>query len=114
MLFSRALNKKKLVSITLKNSKVYVGFVWKLPDPTAKFEGVRLIPVLSGYRKNESRELVITTHYYSFVEPIIKDMPKGADAIEQGLDVELVLPIDSIYSASYFDLVAYVKHFLQG
>jgi hypothetical protein len=52
-----------LVSVTLDNRKVYVGFVITAPNLQSTDQYVQLLPVLSGYRDGNDLRLKFTTNY---------------------------------------------------
>jgi hypothetical protein len=57
-------NKPKLLLFDLDNSKVYIGFVYRIgyPDVHQSPESLTIIPVWSGYR-DEKKHLILTTPY---------------------------------------------------
>lgn len=61
LLLRESIDRKAMVELSLQSGKVYIGFVSEIgiDDGT----DVALIPVVSGYRKEETRELKITTEY---------------------------------------------------
>lgn len=61
-LFRDSVLKAQLVQLTLKNEKVYLGVIDKIPEPK-KTNYVSLIPIYSGYRNKDTKEMVITTSY---------------------------------------------------
>lgn len=60
-------NKKEetnsFVSITLRDNKVYVGWFEDVALEQGSLSDFTITPVLSGYRNNETKELVIHTNY---------------------------------------------------
>ena len=111
-----ALNANVLVEVTTKNGKSYVGLPQSISPPARRENDVVLLPLLSGYRKLETRELIMTTDY----RPILKQwrMEKmGLAEGEKGLahlssqDFLVALPYWEIASARRFDLKLYNTYF---
>ena len=57
------------------NSKVYVGLITSNFDPAFDRKYIRLLPILSGYRDSETKEVTFT-HNYSSVLQSVKDDPE--------------------------------------
>ena len=77
----------------MRNGKSYIGFPLKNEAFIHSDADVRVIPVLSGYRKKETRELEITTNYSA----VIRSLGAGAESLT------VVLPSREIVSARLFD-----------
>src|SRR5262249_36146008 len=98
LLFASSCVFSETIQITLKNDKVYIGWVKVLPKPS-QCPYVQLIPLLSGYR-NQSKELVITTDY----SPVYAEMIKRGKITDlDDSDMNLVVQVNEIISASKFD-----------
>lgn len=82
----------QLMQITLKNEKVYFGWVKELPIPSIS-NYIRIIPAISEYRNTE-RETILTTHYLSFYSEYIKN---GRITKIAGLKVNLIISIVERY-----------------
>ncbi len=81
----------KPILITLNNGKVYVGFPNIFAEPNEKAkpnQEVRLFPIYSGYRDKETFQYKRTTDY---------------TVIKENDNIEIVIPQESIVSASYYD-----------
>ncbi len=88
----------KLLLITLKSYKVYIGFISKLSEPIGESH-ITVIPNFSGYRNKDNLTLQITTNY---TEVIRKYIQKGrADQIDDKLGI--VIPTNEILSISRFE-----------
>lgn len=61
-LFRDSAIKGQLVQLTLKNEKVYLGIVDKIPEPK-KSNYITIIPFYSGYRNKDTKEMELTTSY---------------------------------------------------
>jgi len=93
-----------LLQFTMDNGKVYIGWVKELPKPfTTNY--IRITPAFSGYR-NEFKELVFTTQYLTVYASYIAD---GSVRDSSELKTDLVLKVDKINSASYFDIDMYKR-----
>lgn len=94
----------QLIQITLKNDKIYIGWVKELPIPSIS-NYIRIIPAISGFR-NQERETFLTTHYLSVYSEYIKE---GRITHISELNVDLIISNSEIISDSYFDLEMYEK-----
>ena len=97
LMLRESIERKKLVEITLKNRKSYIGSV---TDSGAINDGetdISLIPVASGYRDQDTQELHITTNY----APVIKK------AFFSYTDFRIVIPMSEIVSVRLFDPKTY-------
>ena len=94
----------ELVQFTLRNNKCYVGWVQSLPIPSHD-NYIRIFPVYSGYRKDDTKELVFTTQYLDIY----------AEFVQRGevTDIEelttLVIRIDEIITANLFNPEMYQR-----
>jgi hypothetical protein len=108
MLLSRALTEARLVSVTLRSRKVYIGFVTASFDPANERKYIVLLPLHSGYRDEKTMEMVIQTNYAPVYAKIIQENNKVALA---GIgDFRLVIPVGEVQSLNLFDPTAY-QHF---
>ena len=89
-----------LVSFTLKNGKVYVGWPVSLPRPS-RGSYLSVLPLFSGYR-NDEQDVIFTTEYWDIYQ---RRQDEGEDNMYQGF--LLVLSTEEIVSASLFDLAVY-------
>lgn len=95
LLFNLSLHKDKYGMFTMTNNKVYVGKVINLGEPTetdGMNQSISIMPLLSGYRHEDTLKVVFTTDY--------KD---------GGADIYLTLRQDAILSVSEFSFDAYMK-----
>jgi len=69
LILLRALEDAKLVSITLKSRKVYIGFISQnFFNPWTGVKSIKVIPVYSGFRDENDFHIEFTTTY----DPVIK------------------------------------------
>lgn len=60
-------SEERLVMMTLKSHKVYVGLLKGYPENTGEpyeLQSISIRPVASGYRERENRHVIFTTSYY--------------------------------------------------
>lgn len=88
------------ILVSLETGKFYIGWAVSAPNPVQERKFVRILPVLSGYRVQETQELKFTTEYY--------DALKKAERLET---FEVVLPLKGVVSAHLFDLKVYNENF---
>lgn len=69
-LIHRAMRQALLVQITLRSRKVYVGFVDANLDPTVPDRRLRIRPLMSGYRSEETQQVRFTTDYLAIFEAL--------------------------------------------
>ncbi|WKN45889.1 hypothetical protein [Tunicatimonas pelagia] len=83
------------VTLSLKSGKVYIGYVTAEGDTnTSERKQVRILPVLSGYRKTDTKELIITTNYAATIQKLQFKPPVPYD---------VVIPIAEIETARFHD-----------
>jgi hypothetical protein len=98
------------VMLTLESRKVYVGWVY-IPPPLTKTSHVVILPTLSGFRDSANLAITWTTEY-SPVYVDLMDRQAAGEVLETDLvHFQLVIPLDSIGSATYFDKDLYDRHF---
>ncbi len=98
-LLSGANQGQSLISVTLANSKWYVGFVYSAPglDPLERY--FQLVPIMSGYRRKETLETVPVVFY----DEALRSTNASALAI--------TLPLADIKIANLFDVDQYYNFF---
>jgi len=105
-----SINQSKIISITLKNDKVYIGKLTKIYSPIgAEDKYITLLPIFSGYRHSDTRTLELTTSYLSIFEKISEnDEALGELTID---DFQIIISVDELISTNIFDLNAYNEFF---
>lgn len=97
----------RLISVTLESRKCYVGFAYKDHSDRKKMDSLALIPILSGYRDENTLELVVTRNYHDYyVENDIVDWEGPNLSIS---DFRVVIPLSRVVQLSLFDIETYVK-----
>jgi hypothetical protein len=107
VLLERAMRDSKQVSVSAKNDKVYIGLVTNNFDPAYERRYIRILPMSSGYRKAETRELVLTTDYAAVYDLVLQENPSFVvEAVES---FQIVIPVAEVASASLFDPAVYER-----
>jgi hypothetical protein len=100
ILFTRAIQETRQISVFLSSGKVYIGFVTKGIDPAFERRYIRLLPALSGYRHNETRDLIITHDDTQVYSRLIESDPTSLLRMPERF--QLVIPTSEIVSANLF------------
>lgn len=107
ILLSRASRETKLVSITLRSRKVYIGLVTRTINPMYDRKYIQLLPIKSGYRDATSFKLNLAVDYAAVYAKIIR---QELEMIKTGVsDFEIVIPVSEIQSINLFDPTAYTE-----
>lgn len=83
----------KEILLTLKNGKTYQGFLWRYPEnPKSRHESqtISIVPFMSGYRNNETKNVVWDTYY-----------PKYETETDL-VDMEIIIPRTEIITFGKF------------
>lgn len=89
------------ILFTLSDRKVFIGY--PVSVKAEDFNDIRILPAVSGYRAQETLELVLTTNYKKVLEDLMK---------KQDIDPEAfvtTLPTREIVHAHLFDLTHYER-----
>ena len=87
------------ILFTLSDRKVYIGY--PLDVKAEDFNDIRILPTLSGYRKDDTLELELTTNYD-------KVLNSDDDVVTESFLV--TVPVREIVHAHLFDLERYEKY----
>ncbi len=93
---------KEFVEISLKNRKSYIGIPIYWNNIAGKH--IELIPYWSGYRREDTQQHEITTHY----SPVVRQHRKQGTPL-LGEDIRLVIPSTEIVSARPFIFSLYTE-----
>ncbi|NJL58149.1 hypothetical protein HC928_25820 [bacterium] len=124
ILLEKALSETKLISVTLKSGKVYIGFVTSNFDPSYDRKFLKLLPLKSGYREPVEKTLIITTDYSCVYvalaekerEPAEKTLIITTDYSpvyetlaekERYSDFEIIISVPEVQTVNIFDPDAY-------
>jgi dsDNA-binding SOS-regulon protein len=132
ILFLTAMENKQAIAISLKNKKLYVGYVVSSANPAFALESVAVIPLMSGYRNGDDQTVTFTTRYIdaydkmqtaatervtaeAAAEPTLTDDEKK-ERIQEEADKEInifrhVILVREIETAFVFRLDLYNKYF---
>jgi hypothetical protein len=104
MLFS-SIKKKMPVSISLKDNKVYIGWVANLNlKDTEERHYLKILPIVSGYRDMYTRRFKLTTWYTDVISAVEDSEHTSSISAE---DFQIVFPASEITSVNLFDMYAY-------
>ncbi|MGH9799726.1 MAG: hypothetical protein ACRD82_05125 [Blastocatellia bacterium] len=133
-----AMGKGRMVLVSVKNGKVYVGFVTSNFNPAYELNSMSLFPALSGYRAEENKEVRFTRDYTAVYQEIRDELlakfreaftqmqsenPDMTDDELEGLarrqmeaadqldNFEIAIPISEVQSVNIFDVDVYERHF---
>ena len=90
----------KLVELSLESGKSYIGFVLESGIARHGESDVALLPLNSGYRKEDTQELEITTNYAPVLWEFLQNQESSSLDYE---DFRIVIPMSKIISARIFD-----------
>lgn len=102
-LFRLSATQARLMKITLKNDKVYIGFTDIIPAPR-ETNYLTITPLLSGYRDSESKTMKLVTDYSGVLGNYI-----GKDPDFESFDIDIAIKQDEILTAGFFDPVVFDK-----
>ena len=94
--------KKRLIMVTTDSNKVYVGYVLRISKPLLT-QQIEIVPIISGYRKSETKKVQFTTPYFSTYRKLSTD--HGFDFTEE--ETAVILPKEKIISVSRFYPIVY-------
>lgn len=99
-LFKASFLDSQLLQISLTNRKVYIGYANQILPPKES-QYVRIIPVISGYRHNDTNKLIFTTDYSYALDNFADNMT------ECGYGLDIIIKKNEIISANIFDPEVY-------
>lgn len=88
----------KLLMITTKSNKVYIGYINKLSEPIGE-SYITILPNFSGYRNKDNLKIEITTKYTDVIRKYVEE--DRANEIDNKLGI--ILPVSEILIVSKFD-----------
>lgn len=102
LLIADSRTRRKPIEVSLRSGKSYIGFVrgFSVEGGVIRRDesDVALLPIASGYRDNDTKELKITTYY----APVIQEWLAENTPDTSGSDFEIVFPISEVVSARIF------------
>lgn len=109
LLIRASINHQDLIELSLSSGKSYIGFALKGGITGQREADVALIPVASGYRDKDTRELKITTDYRS----VVQEYCENTSNLEHK-DFRIVVPMREIISARIFHPKVYKRFQEEG
>ena len=103
-LIAEAIDRRKLIEVTMKSRKSYIGFA--LANKIARWPDshLSLLPVSSGFREQETLRLVITTNYAHAIQEHINSRETARDEVKDFVsEFRVVVPMTEIVSVRFFD-----------
>ena len=99
LLFIKSLLDNVPVALSLKSGKVYIGYITAEGDTNINDrKQVRILPMLSGYRAADTKELTITTNYAVTLQKLDFQPPVPYD---------IVIPVGEVESARFHDEILF-------
>jgi hypothetical protein len=108
-LLQHAMAEARPILLTLKSGKVYVGDVLVNFNPAYELQSLKIMPILSGYRKTEDHQVVFNVDYFHLLEKIYNEDPSVSE--RDRMDLGTVVPMDEIRSVGIFSLPMYRQFF---
>lgn len=96
-----AMTQDKLVQVTLKDRKVYVGSPFVAADPSIDARWLKIIPLASGYRDPDSLVYVLTTSYIGLFERLASSGPQDVEFDLR--DLAVIVSWDEVLSVRIFN-----------
>ena len=88
--------------VTTDSNKVYVGYVLRISKPLLT-QQIEIVPIISGYRKSETKKVEFTTPYFSTYKKLSTE--NGLDITEE--EMAIILPKEKVLSVSRFYPIVY-------
>ena len=98
LLLDRSLRERRLVQLDLRNRKTYVGYALETGIGKSADADVILLPMLSGFRDENTLKLTLETNY----SPIVRQYLQRESGL-RGPDFRVVIPLNEIAFARLFD-----------
>jgi len=107
LLLADAIDNNWCVELDLRSGKSYIGFPTHTPMRTACSESadesdLELIPLFSGYRTEDTRELRLTRYYGDDIDRLIHDADTPRPSLSKS-DFRIVIPSREVVLARLFD-----------
>jgi hypothetical protein len=109
LMLQKAVTGAHLVLLTVKNGKVYVGFVSDSFNPALPNQYLKLLLTTSGYRDSDTRKVTFTNDYTSVYEQLLNREEELDPSVIEGF--EIVIPIAELQSVSFFAPDIYRNYF---
>ncbi|MEM8504402.1 MAG: hypothetical protein AAF716_14765 [Cyanobacteria bacterium P01_D01_bin.1] len=107
VLLAKSMQETRQVSVSLNSGKVYIGFVTKLNEGQGSQEFILLWPQFSGYRDQETKQLIITRDYSHIYDAIADPTSELSDVTVN--DFQTAISVADMYSVSIFNPAVYSR-----
>ena len=97
-LFMSSVIQGKALQVTLKSRKTYIGFAPEIPEP-GQTNYLKLTPILSGYRRENTLQMKIVTNYFVALQKI-NNTNFGAPMF----DYDITIKQDEILTATFYNV----------
>lgn len=138
VLLHQAMRSQSIISVSVKNGKVYIGRITSTMNPAFGMEAINLVLRRSGHRNKDTQEMVLNVYYDEthaaikrairrrIVEELAANINKNPNATEREWvdranrrlseepevrNYEIAIPITEVQSANYFDMGIYDEFF---
>ncbi len=105
LLISESIEEQKVVEISLRSGKSYIGFALESGITRQGESDIALIPIASGYRNKDTQELEITNDYARVILESLDDPSPSPSLVYK--DFQIVIPMSEIVSARIFHFEVY-------
>ena len=110
LLIAESIRRHILIEVSLKSGKAYIGYAIEAEPPVRGESDVAVVPLWSGYRHSETRELTITKDYVPVISQYFNEStdPRRLPARAwRWQDFRVAIPRSEIGSARLFDPEVY-------
>ena len=102
LLIDRSMHGSRLIELTLRNRKTYIGYAVESGIGRTSDGDIVLLPLQSGYRYANTLQLRLTTSYIPIIDLYLQGESKMGSR-----DLTVVIPLSEIVSARHFDQGVY-------
>ena len=110
LLIAESIRRHILIEVSLKSGKAYIGYAIEAEPPVRGESDVAVVPLWSGYRHSETRELTITKDYVPVISQYFNqstDPQRLPARAWRWQDFRVAIPRSEIGSARLFDPEVY-------
>lgn len=108
LLLKRSQDKSIAVSVTLISGKVYIGLITHKFNPAIPTQNISLLPLQSGYREEETKEMVLTTNYSNTYLKLEADIESAVNNVN-GLESQRAAMLQNDRSQSTTEIDTQIK-----
>lgn len=110
LLIAESIRRHILIEVSLKSGKAYIGYAIEAEPPIRGESDVAVVPLWSGYRRSETRELTIAKDYVPVISQYFNqstDKQRLPARAWRWQDFRVAIPRSEIGSARLFDPEVY-------